>query len=732
MFESTAVNTPGSSATVPGLAPSHAAELAELLARLGLEVHPAEPCAPGQEPSSALSAPPEVHALLAELNASGEDGGYAADQRRRRQDLSRHAAWFVAAVADAGDELDVQVEELLTELRARSAATDIDAVVADLESDDILPGPWLAGLLAGTGLEDLDDYGLVDVAAGWQRMISWASAGLARAAAALARSTSMNPSWPGSAGEVRVRTVVGEELAMRLGCSRTAAQKIVRTGTELAGPLAETGRQLATGRLDPARVEAMVRALADLPVQTVLEVEHAVLRDAPNRTPTQLAEDVQRALIAVDPQEAERRCATATQKRRVDRPKRMPDGMAGIWALLPAPTAVRIDTDLDARARTLRAGGDERTLDQLRADLFSATLLHDELRDRLEPCSDDHAEPPSPPLQVLCERPRRASNRLRSERLRAQGPRSTPDRTGPTGRTGRTGRTMTPSPLGPVTRPRRAAPPRSLRPAGPFATSDPLTSEPPETTEAWASEPVALPDPPDLPGLPDPPDLPDPPGRRRLRARTSRTVINVTVPITTLLGLDDEPAQLAGYGPISATTARRLAAHGTWRRLLTDPASGAVLDVGRTRYRPPADLAAHVRERDQVCARPGCSSPATSCELDHTIEFARADGTTAHTNLGPLCRRDHQIKTDGGFTVVQPVPGVFVWRTPTGQVYVVRPGAGGRWQRMPRSALRGLTGPATSADAVRVAVARLVATGRTSHDSVFDGPAPRVPDAPPF
>lgn len=218
--------------------------------------------------------------------------------------------------------------------------------------------------------------------------------------------------------------------------------------------------------------------------------------------------------------------------------------------------------------------------------------------------------------------------------------------------------------------------------------------------------------------------------RRRLRERTSRTVINVTVPLSTLLGVNDEPGELAGYGPISADVARKLAAEGTWRRIVTDPFSDAVLDVGRTRYRPPADLAAHVRERDRVCARPGCSSPATSCELDHTIEYCRSDGTTAHTNLGPLCKRDHQIKTDGGFTVVQPVPGVFVWRTPAGQVYVVRPGADGLWTRVPRSALHGLTEPGTDPEKISAAAARLAAAGRRTFVSAFEEASP-VEDAAP-
>jgi len=152
--------------------------------------------------------------------------------------------------------------------------------------------------------------------------------------------------------------------------------------------------------------------------------------------------------------------------------------------------------------------------------------------------------------------------------------------------------------------------------------------------------------------------------------------VNVTVPLTTLLGLTEEPGELAGYGPIDAGTARRLAADGTWRRIVTDPASGAVLDVGRTTYRPPADLDAHVRHRDQSCARPGCGASAFGCDLDHTVDFHRGGsrGSTSHDNLGPLCPRDHQIKTDGGFAVEQPSAGTFRWTTPTGHSYEHTPG----------------------------------------------------------
>ncbi|MEO6087500.1 MAG: DUF222 domain-containing protein, partial [Umezawaea sp.] len=46
--------------------------------------------------------------------------------------------------------------------------------------------------------------------------------------------------------------------------------------------------------------------------------------------------------------------------------------------------------------------------------------------------------------------------------------------------------------------------------------------------------------------------------------------LQVTVPVSMVMRLDDQPGELAGYGPITADTARELAGDATWRRLLTD------------------------------------------------------------------------------------------------------------------------------------------------------------------
>ena len=171
--------------------------------------------------------------------------------------------------------------------------------------------------------------------------------------------------------------------------------------------------------------------------------------------------------------------------------------------------------------------------------------------------------------------------------------------------------------------------------------------------------------------------------------RIPRVRIDVTVALSTLLCLDDEPAELAGFGPISAEQARAFAAGGAWRRIVTDPLSGTVLDVGRTRYRPPRALVEHVMARDRVCVAPGCPVPAGRCDIDHTTEYhgfpangSAAPGTTSADNLGALSRRCHRLKTDGGFTLRQVAPGVFEWHTPAGLGYRVVPGDNGHTERL--------------------------------------------------
>jgi hypothetical protein len=481
----------------------------------------------------------------------------------------------------------------------------------------LAPGAALVRLLDRLDPDAISDALAVEAVAAAARMEAWAHATAARWSAVLAARPAMRPAWSEQAGGAPAPScVAGDEIAMRLAVPRRTGAGLVTEGLAFAGVLQATGEALAEGRIDAARARVLVGRLTPLPAQVALAVEDRVLPEAANRTAAQVRRDVERALVEVDGAEAETRHVRARRGRRVDHARLLPDGMAGLWCVLPAADAVRMDGVLDAAARTARTCGDPRTLDQLRVDGLRDLVL-----------AGAGAPAPDPAVQV-----------------------------------------------------------------------------------------------------------------------------RVTVPLSTLIGLDDGPGDVAGFGPVDALQARALAAGGVWRRLVTDPLSGAVLDVGRRRYRPPAALVEHVRARDRRCARPGCEVDAGRSDLDHTVEFhgrpgagrgTQVDptgprggevdpprgttsiddtgrtgvgdtgrtgvggtgttgvgdtgttgvgdlgttgvgdlGRTSVDNLGPLCRRDHRLKTDGGFVLRQPQPGVFEWTTPAGLRYRVRPGDDRGYRRL--------------------------------------------------
>src|SRR5262245_46704847 len=184
-----------------------------------------------------------------------------------------------------------------------------------------------------------------------------------------------------------------------------------------------------------------------------------------------------------------------------------------------------------------------------------------------------------------------------------------------------------------------------------------------------------------------------------------RGVVELTVPLETLLGLAEQPGELAGFGAVVADTARHIAdgykGDGDWsvtvhhtdgavvhhRRLRRHPTSGGfgsttVPDTDDTdcvvrhrrprRRHPTAEQARFVRARDRTCRAPGCRAPARRCDIDHTTDYAHGGLSTGNT-LGCLCRRHHPLKHTYGWKLRQIAPGVFIWYPPFGRVYTVEP-----------------------------------------------------------
>lgn len=146
--------------------------------------------------------------------------------------------------------------------------------------------------------------------------------------------------------------------------------------------------------------------------------------------------------------------------------------------------------------------------------------------------------------------------------------------------------------------------------------------------------------------------------------------LSLTMDLPTMLGLANNPAQLSGYGPIPASIARRLAADGKWKKFITDPGTGNLLDCGRESYIPSQPLVDFLTARDRICRFPGCSQPAHLGDIDHAKSW-ESGGPTSIDNLGILCRRHHRLKTHGGWKLESNPDGSCTWSSPAGKKYVV-------------------------------------------------------------
>jgi hypothetical protein len=398
----------------------------------------------------------------------------------------------------------------------------------------------VAGLAAAAPFWPLDAFemsesGRVDALVALQQLSGWVEAQSLRLMAAMA-----------DAAEPYEAEFVADQIACALQLSPGTAAARLDLAASLLARLPATLAAVESGALTVRHAQVLLDETRNLPGDLVTEVERRVLAKAPGKTVAGFRALIKRAVLAVDPRDAEARHRAAAEQRRVcHRP--VEDGMAEIWALLPADAAAALMTRLNAEADRLRAvdrtTGEVRTADQRRADALAA--------------------------------------------LAAQG------------------------------------------------LADP-------TLPAWH-------------------------GRR--------PAVQVTVAASTLLGLDDQPGELEGYGPIPADMARNLAADptGTWRRLITDPA-GRLLDYGTTTYRPPQDLADFVIARDRRCRFPGCRLPARRCDIDHQVPFRQPGGVTAPRNCQVLCEHHHRLKHEAGWTVSGDPAGELQWTTPTGHRYRAPPG----------------------------------------------------------
>ncbi|WP_248242878.1 DUF222 domain-containing protein [Microbacterium kunmingense] len=148
--------------------------------------------------------------------------------------------------------------------------------------------------------------------------------------------------------------------------------------------------------------------------------------------------------------------------------------------------------------------------------------------------------------------------------------------------------------------------------------------------------------------------------------------VQVVVAATTLLGADDDAADLVGKSPVDPETAREMAGSpaNEWERVLTHPVTGAVVAVDT--YRRPKPMDRLLKARDRTCRFPGCIMPAIRCDCDHTDDHHHG-GETSTCNQAHLCRRHHSLKHHTRWEVRQLHGGILEWTSPLGRVYTDTP-----------------------------------------------------------
>ncbi|HEY2519533.1 MAG TPA: hypothetical protein VGJ19_05445 [Streptosporangiaceae bacterium] len=351
-----------------------------------------------------------------------------------------------------------------------------------------------ARIASGAGAAQHGDNALLGLIRGWRRVASLAAAAELAAVHEFSRrrhdQAKADGAWDSTAIDA-----ADVELAAALTLTTRSTQLLMDRAAMLH-ELPATAAALAAGQIDWPRALVLINGLAGQEPDLARRIEDQLIGRAPQQTTGQLRAALNRALLATDPEAAERRRQSEEQHARIERGPE-PGGVTALLAgrCLPVTDTVTAWNRITALARQLRAAGADGNLDQLRVHVYLALLNGQVIT---APSADT-------PLPI---------------------PGSSPTPTDSKAPAGSPAPDGSPTPLGSP----------SSGPAGSCSSADLSSSA----------------------GGPAP--APAPGGRAaQVEPRRLTGHINLTVPLRTLAGFDDGPGQLNGFGPITGSTARHLA-----------------------------------------------------------------------------------------------------------------------------------------------------------------------------
>ncbi|HEX5997157.1 MAG TPA: DUF222 domain-containing protein, partial [Jiangellales bacterium] len=235
----------------------------------------------------------------------------------------------------------------------------------------MVPGAELAALLASIDRSAVGSDSMLDVIAARARLLWHLQAEFfSDMSQAVSAARAADP----GEDEEGVADAVGQLVGWTLHWATGYAQGQVEVGVALARRLPMVLAALREGQLDPAKAFAFVDALHFLDDEVAARIAVRLLPKARAWTLSELRASLRYHVDRADPEAARRRYKKRVAERDVYL-RALPDGTANLsgQGLAPHRAAAAFDR-LDRLARAARAGGDGRNLAQLRADAMCDVL----------------------------------------------------------------------------------------------------------------------------------------------------------------------------------------------------------------------------------------------------------------------------------------------------------------------------------------------------------------------
>ena len=257
------------------------------------------------------------------------------------------------------------------EVAAVEAARDA-AVWVPEGFDEMVPGPFLAALLTTIDVSQLSGHDQVIVLRARQRMASHYQANVYADIASI--SDVLEAEF---AGDLELATMAASaEIRAALCLTRRAADTELDLAITLRRRLPAVWAAFSAGDLDVRRARTIAHGTEHLTQTAAQHVADLILPDAVDLTTGQIAARLRKLCITINPNDAAERYETAVEDRHVEL-RSDPDGTAQLVGLNLAPDRATEAADrINRIAQQLKTSHENRTIDQLRADVFLDLLCN--------------------------------------------------------------------------------------------------------------------------------------------------------------------------------------------------------------------------------------------------------------------------------------------------------------------------------------------------------------------